>query len=512
MQVSGLAEKGEAVGRSAVKEFVERLLASRGTPLLVSLVAAVAFSIGLWRGLTIDEYTTWDNTRKDFWSLVQNRLHAGHLPTFFIIEHAWVRVVGDSEFALRLPSMAAASLAVGLFYALARRLYGPAAGLLSAVALATNQVTVWCAQNARPYAGALLCAIGVAWGIERWLSGSKRLGAAALIGFALLGLSFYAAFAISIIALAVGVGLFLHGQSCRHRLILVALLFSTLAVMFVPVWVLSEKQQKFTKIATELGSLDLRRPLYLFARTAFGDYKLWAPGGTRWVALALFSLCAMGAYRAIRYRAFSRNPASGSYAFSFGFLCAWVAVPPLLLLAAEVATDANILGHPRYLFHVLPPVALITGFVLAHGNSPAFARSGWDRLVGLAPKLALVMSLVSTLAWLQTDGDGPHRVAKRLLAQARSHRAVVGTTLPLEYEWRREQHPKLVPLYNSDDVEVRRAVLEHSTNGLTWVFIYNNKKTPLDTCLETMSLEGAEILASLEYADARAFLIRWRAP
>ena len=45
-----------------------------------------------------------------------------HPPLYFLMMHFWIRMAGESEFALRFPSAVAATLALPLLYALARRL------------------------------------------------------------------------------------------------------------------------------------------------------------------------------------------------------------------------------------------------------------------------------------------------------------------------------------------------------------------------------------------------------
>ena len=59
---------------------------------------------------------------------------------------------GDSEFAARFPSAVASILTVVLVFALARRIFGPAAGLATAVVVTVNPFQIWHAQTVRMYA------------------------------------------------------------------------------------------------------------------------------------------------------------------------------------------------------------------------------------------------------------------------------------------------------------------------------------------------------------------------
>ena len=73
----------------------------------------------------------------------------------FLLLHPIARS-NDAEWAVRAPSVVALALAVVLAYPLGARLFGRVAGLTSALALATCAGAVAAAQQARPYALALL--------------------------------------------------------------------------------------------------------------------------------------------------------------------------------------------------------------------------------------------------------------------------------------------------------------------------------------------------------------------
>ena len=68
-----------------------------------------------------------------------------------MILHFTVLLLGDSEFALRFPSLIFAVLCTALLYVWGRRMFGPLAGLLSALMGACSPLYLWYAQEARPY-------------------------------------------------------------------------------------------------------------------------------------------------------------------------------------------------------------------------------------------------------------------------------------------------------------------------------------------------------------------------
>ncbi len=79
-----------------------------------------------------------------------------HPPGYYLLLRAGLRFFGDSEFALRFPSVLAGTLAVPLIYRLGQVLGGGRWGLAAALLLALNPFALWYAQEARMY-GLLLC-------------------------------------------------------------------------------------------------------------------------------------------------------------------------------------------------------------------------------------------------------------------------------------------------------------------------------------------------------------------
>ncbi len=89
-----------------------------------------------------------------------------HPPLYYFVLHYWVRLVGDSEFAVRFVSAAAGALAVCLVYRLGERLLSRWVGLLAAVFVACAPLAVYYGQEARMYS--LLLALSTLWSLV-WL-------------------------------------------------------------------------------------------------------------------------------------------------------------------------------------------------------------------------------------------------------------------------------------------------------------------------------------------------------
>lgn len=83
-------------------------------------------------------------------------------PLYYAVVAGWTRLAGVGEGALRFPSAWFGVAMVALAYALGRRLFGPLAGLLTALMAAVHPLWVYYSQEARMYT--LLTALGMAAG------------------------------------------------------------------------------------------------------------------------------------------------------------------------------------------------------------------------------------------------------------------------------------------------------------------------------------------------------------
>jgi len=127
--------------------------ARRAIPLaLIALGLALAsYQLGadsLWS----DEIVTGQITRRtlsEMWAAM--RADPNHFPLYYLLEWAF-SWSGRTEWALRLPSALAASLAVVATYRLGCELLGTSAGIAAAALLMAHPTHLWAAQEARYYA------------------------------------------------------------------------------------------------------------------------------------------------------------------------------------------------------------------------------------------------------------------------------------------------------------------------------------------------------------------------
>src|ERR1700733_8957431 len=117
----------------------------------------MALMLNLFRidstSIVLDEATSVKFARLDFIPLIP--VVAGGDPNmslYYVLLNLWVRIVGESETAVRSLSAIFGALAVCTIYVLGARLYGRTTGIVAGLMLAFNTFMMQYAQLARSYA------------------------------------------------------------------------------------------------------------------------------------------------------------------------------------------------------------------------------------------------------------------------------------------------------------------------------------------------------------------------
>jgi mannosyltransferase len=143
--------------------------------LVMALLFSIALSMRLYRldvqPLWLDEGTTWAQvTGSKIGTLLIDLFRPSQAyPLFHLLLKFATRLLGDSEWALRLPSALAGALAVPAIFALGRALRGSVLGLSAACLLLVSPFGIWHAQDAKAYSLTLLTVIVLAWTLVRAL-------------------------------------------------------------------------------------------------------------------------------------------------------------------------------------------------------------------------------------------------------------------------------------------------------------------------------------------------------
>ncbi|ASW55269.1 glycosyltransferase family 39 protein [Plantactinospora sp. KBS50] len=362
-----------AVRRGASAGRIGRLRAL--VPVLVpALVPGLAMLVvGRYRlrnpSLGWDEHATWAVARRTVPQILHQATHLdGVIAPYYLFVHAWTAIFGDSELALRLPSLLGVAIGVGLAGELGRRLFDPVVGLTGGLFLVAVPQLSRYAQEARPYGFEFLFATLAtlllyaaldrpSW--SRWL----RYGlAVTLLGWShVIGLLVLAGHAVVVLS---------RGRPGRDRAVTRWLCTVPAAVAPVLPLVALGLAQRDRQLAW-IGDLTLAQVL-----NAPGAIFLAPVVGLPLVGLAL-------AARWPRPR-----PVRD--------LAALAVLPPALLLAAS-APGAS-MWVPRYVIGVLAPVCLLAAVALrgpVARTVPVALRGSGARTV---PVLRIALALLLVVA------------------------------------------------------------------------------------------------------------------
>jgi mannosyltransferase len=128
-----------------------------------ALPAVLMLALGFIRishpSLGWDENASWLVSQRTPGKIVEQAGHFdGVIAPYYMFLHFWTAAFGDSETALRMPSLIAVALGVGVAGELGRRLFSPGVGLLGALLLVAVPQMSRYAQEARAYGLAFLFA------------------------------------------------------------------------------------------------------------------------------------------------------------------------------------------------------------------------------------------------------------------------------------------------------------------------------------------------------------------
>lgn len=157
---------------------------------LVLLLACVLRGPGFGESVWIDELYTSDLFCGQPVVLLKTLYSDIHPPAYFVFIHFWNGVFGDGVFWLRLPALLSGLAAILLAGRIAQRHLGPAAGLATALWLATSPVHIWYSQEARPYSTNLFLALAAFATYEAWEAAPQRKRWGLLFLLSLLGTVF----------------------------------------------------------------------------------------------------------------------------------------------------------------------------------------------------------------------------------------------------------------------------------------------------------------------------------
>jgi mannosyltransferase len=341
--------------------------------LIPAVAMAVVGGLGITRpALWTDEFATWGMATASWdrmWGVL--RYLDAVIAPYYLLVRAGTALLGGSDLALRLPSLAAMVLAAGLVGSLGRRLAGPRAGILAGLLLAVLPAASRFAQEARPYAMTALLAVAATYLL---VLSTERATFWRLAGYAL------AVTALGLMHVVALLLLLAHGWIvvAWHRPLLARWVAAATAgvLPLLPLLWVGHRQSGQVSYIPRVGF------------DSVGPYGSVVLGS----AVLLLVLVLLGLFALPL-----RRPAV--------LFSAWVVVPAAALVVVSLAVP---LFLPRYLIFTLPGWALLAGFTLDRLRTPLAAG---------ALVLVAALGLPAQLAERRADGhDEATRTAADVIA------------------------------------------------------------------------------------------------
>lgn len=133
----------------------------KGERLAIACIAIVVSSLLLFyqldaKSLWVDELHSARMSEGDIGTVILNASHDLHPPLYFLLLNLWTMIAGDSDFALRFPSLICGLLSLPLMYRIGARTADTRWGMLSMWLLGTSPFFVLFSRTARYYSLAML--------------------------------------------------------------------------------------------------------------------------------------------------------------------------------------------------------------------------------------------------------------------------------------------------------------------------------------------------------------------
>jgi hypothetical protein len=352
---------------------------------LVLLLGLVLRGQGYARSVWIDELYTSNLFCGQPVVLLKTLYSDIHPPAYFVFIHFWNRLFGDGEVWLRLPALLSGLAAILLAGRMAQRHLGPAAGLATALWLATSPVHIWYSQEARPYSTNLFLALAAFATYEAWEAAPQRKRRGLLFLLCLLGTVFSHYYTAVLPILFAGMAVVRRAPHRRGVLLACGSVLGLLAMYM-------GAKMGFSHVPTEKGYLrgfDLGEAWKLGFQWFLTGNSLTPVGAPAvWGGRLLIVVQVLGVL--VFLRGVKRLMGVGAWHLLAGL----VALPTFLWLLNAIGLDKTYIE--RSALPVLPLFAMVIGAGMTGWRSPSAGRTA-GALAGA--------SVLVVLAAFVTRGD-----------------------------------------------------------------------------------------------------------
>lgn len=316
--------------------------------LLVVLSLRVILS-PIGSSLWLDEMGTVWAISGGFGDIVRRAIAFPQSILYCSLEWLIARVSGVNEIALRIPSAIAFAATLGMIYALGRKMFNRAAGLLAALAFVAIPGIAFTATDARPYALGLLATVLSMYGFYAWVV--ERRWTSLLLWIVSAALAIYFSYFFGVPVLAQVVYLFILYLTEDHFPLFKVMIPPAIIVLLV------------TPLIPQMRSVLSDRALHSYAdRPWWDDLTATITPPVLMLPLLLALLAAWFKRRPLTGDGIDRKPVL--------LLFLWSVTPPLALFAVSWLTSASTY-LPRYLLSCAPAIGVLVGAALSAIDLPA---------------------------------------------------------------------------------------------------------------------------------------------
>ena len=308
-----------------------------------------------------------------------------HPPLYFLMLSGWLQVAGRSEFSIRFPSLVAMVLALAMFIAVGRRIWGRASGAWTVLPVILSPFILWYAQEARMYAWVVLESLILLYLL--WDMMQRRVGWIGHLKFGLAALALMYTHYSGVFLLAFAALAYSAARLEKRAWWRVALVLGGIGVVAIPLY------PNILELVTASGFIAFsRRSPWTLLKEAANTFTLGSAGpavdpGWRLIAPAL-----LGVVGALTLDVTPRRQRRQACLIGAGgFLVT------LLLFYLGSWIQANY-SNPRHLITLSPFWFLLIGHGLA-----TLSRRLWP----VAVLIGLIMSTSGAMAIYQTIADPP---------------------------------------------------------------------------------------------------------
>lgn len=318
-------------------------------------------------------------------------------PLYFLLLRIWIKLVGESDQALRLLSLIIGLGTVLAMFFLGRAVFGEKVGLAAAALLSILPLHIQYSQEVRPYPLALLFITLASWAYWNSYRATSRLGEwkCWFLYTGLAAVSLYTHYFTAWAFMAHGLFVLIQPRQLRLALVKRMTIVALILVIAMSPWLLSqyfENQLKLLKVqpygptfwAPETVKRLLALILYFFAGT-LPDVQFKSAFG-----LILLGLCILGLSVSISLTRVEEK----RLPILFSLL---LLVTPILFMTmtAAISDKAGLIGYPKFVLPAVSGLCLLFGVAIV--SPPQRAASF---LIAL---LAVALSVHFQVKWYNLD-------------------------------------------------------------------------------------------------------------